>query len=243
MGTAPANPLTMYAAVLSDPSDGQDGERSSWWVEALLRSSAAYVTVEPTILEGRLGESPPDLYRRCWNDARCWREAGLRAGVEQFVLVERVDERTLGLRVVDVASDEPIRLDKVDIGTTGRHDPDLVDRLFFQPGALHLQDVPPGAALRLDHRYEFTPDGELLIDPIAAGKHILEMDAPGHAPLFTSVLVYSGQRTTISSHMTPLDRAPRRIGRWTTWWAMGVVAGGVTALAVTHANGGTAQTP
>jgi hypothetical protein len=225
-----AAPLTVHAAVLSDPEDGAVGASNARQVSAMLRSSAGYDTIDNAILEGRLGESPEALFRRCWNDVRCWREAGLAAGVEQVVLVEAVDDITLGVRVVDVVVDGPIRMGALG-HAAGRIDTVALDRFFFEPGSLVVRGAVPGTRVVLDGRFEFTAGEELSLGVLASGKHSLEMEAPGYAPLFATFMVYPGQTTTISGRLAPLDPPRQRIRRWTTWWAVGLAAGGGAALA------------
>jgi len=232
----------VHAAVLSDPEDGERGLANARQVSAMLRSSAGYDTIDNAVLEGRLGESPETLFRRCWNDVRCWRDAGLTAGVEQVVLVEAVDDLTLGVRVVDVVGDGPIRLGALG-HAAGRIDMAALDRFFFTPGSLRVWDALPGTRVLLDGRYEFTAGEELEIGVLASGKHSLEMEAPGCAPLFATFMVYPGQTTTISGRLTPLDAPRHRLHRWTTWWAVGLVAGGGMALTGSLLSDGTAIDP
>lgn len=226
---ARAAPLTVHAAVLSDPNDGEVGLIAADKVSTLLRSSAGYDTIDNGVLEGRLGEGPDKLFRRCWNDVGCWRSAGLDGGVEQIVLVEVVAEHTLGLRVVDVVGRGPIRMGTF-LQVNGRPDPKALDRFFFEPGSLVLSDLPPGARLLLDGRFEFDPEGTLELTPLASGKHSLEIEAPRHAPLFATVMVYPNQQTQVSGRLPQLQRSRGRMARWTTLWAVGLVATGAAGL-------------
>lgn len=226
-----AAPLTVHVAVLSDPADGEDGAASAAAVASLLRSSGAYDTVAPPLFEGRVGTPPGALFTRCWNDVGCWRDAGRTAGVEQLVLVEHVDAHTLGLRVVDVVGDGPIRKATA-TAAHGRPEPDLVDEVFFGPGSLTVRGLPAAAEVILDGQTRWVPDGALHLDAVAAGKHTLDVSAPGHAPWFASVLVFPDQRTEIESGLSPLDRPPLRTGRWTTWWTGAVLTLGAAGVIV-----------
>jgi hypothetical protein len=232
-------PLPVHAVVLPDPRDGAAGEEIALSVERLLRGSTGYDLLDLDLLQGRVGEDPSQLFERCATDVGCWRVAATAAGVEQVVLVERVDEATLGIRVVDVAATGPFRLDKAALDVRGQAEPELLDRLFFRPGALRIEGAPAEARLVLDGSYELPLPHSLDIAPLASGKHSLDIQSDGSTPLFVTVMVYPDQQTVISAVMTPLDRGGRRrVTRWTTVWALGLAAGGVVALAVeSHAPG------
>jgi hypothetical protein len=69
------------------------------------------------------------------------------------------------------------------------------------------------------------------------------MQAKGFAPLFVTAMVYPGQETDLSAELTPIDRQPNRIGRWTAWWGIGVAVGGAVAVGFGASAGGIAAPP
>lgn len=221
--------LTVHVLVVADPRDGAAGTQTAEATARLLAASGSYDVVDRTVVEGRLGQAPADVFTRCGTDLSCWRAASAAAGVEQVVLVERVDAVTVGIRVVDAVG--PLRMDKGPAHTGGAPDAALLDRLFFDAGGLRLAGAPPGALLRLDGRAQIPLADPTDLVGLPSGKHTIEVEAPGYATLFAAVLVLPDQATELSVALVPIANGPRRLSRWTTWVGVGVLAGGAVGLA------------
>ena len=241
--SAPAwgRPLTVHALVVPDPEGGVDGERAAEIVERLLRSSERYDTLDHSLLEARTGESAAAAYGRCRLQEGCWRQVAARAGVEQVVLVERVDNDVLGVRVVDASERGGVRLGTTAFDQGGAQ---LVDRLFLQPGRLEVGNLPIGAAVMVDGHAVPTPAGTraVQLDPLAAGKHVVEVDAPGHAGLFVSVMVYPDQWTWVSADLAVVEAETRRVP-WGPWVGAALAIGGAVALGLNAGDGGQFAAP
>lgn len=238
---AVAKPLTVHALVVADPAGGDLGRQDAQTVETLLLASQRYDTLDHSLLEARIGESAALVYERCRLQEGCWRALAAQAGVEQVVLVERVDEDVLGVRVVDASAKGGVRL-----GTTGTDagGEELVDRLFLQPGRLEVSNLPEGAAVHVDGHRVATPHGtdRVQVDPLMAGKHLVEVDAPGHAGLFVAVMVYPDQWTWVSADLAVIE-VERRRPVWAPWVGAAVTMGGALALGLTASVGGEAVVP
>ncbi len=234
---APSSALPVHAMVVADPVDGEQGALIAQRVGFLLQTTG-YVVLNTDVLEGRIAETPHDLHRRCQSDPDCWRETGLRAGIEQAVLVDLIDDTTFGLRIVDMGTTMGFRKDKAGL-TAGWPDPGLVERMFQGWGTLQIDGLPETAQVQIDGSAEHpTPHG-LAIDPITAGKHSFDFRAEGYAPLFLTVMIYPDQETAVLAPMAIAEPEVhvRRSGMG--WVAVGLIAGGVTAVAL-GASGGIA---
>lgn len=240
-----AGPLPVHGAVFAEPSDGDEGQRIAESVADLLRHSGSYQVLDAFHLEGRLGEAPGRRFTTCNEDVRCWRRTGEQVGVEQVVLVERVDASHLGIRVLDITGTEGFRRDMAEVGPWGAPDRGLLQQLFFQPGTLRLEGAPEGAVLELDSRVTYElPGGEVEIAPLSAGKHALEITAPGYLPFFSTVMVNPGQTRTVQAELVPplVQRPDRRPWGWVV--ALGLLAAGGTGVGVAAASAmGTVSAP
>jgi hypothetical protein len=225
--------LTVHALVLADPHDGADGLETARAVERRLRDSLAYDLVDPETVASRLGDQPSSLFRTCGDDAGCWRRAAGTMGVEELVLVEQIDVATLGIRVLDTVGDSPFRLDQAPVGPAHLPDGELLQRLFFAPGTLTVRvlDAPTGLRLVVDGSWELPiADGRLDIPAIAAGKHTVEITG-FDVPFFATVMVGPGASVDVE-FTAPASDAPKRVTRWTTWAALGLVTAGAAGLVV-----------
>ena len=136
--------LTVHTGVLADPRDGAAGVEAADVVARLLTGSGAYDVVDPDVLQGRIGESPEGLYTRCGGNAACWRTAARAAGVEQLVLVERVDAKTLGIRVLDTTTEADFRKASAPMGLGAGPDPEVPASLLARD---RLEVIADAAAL------------------------------------------------------------------------------------------------
>lgn len=223
--------VPVHAVVLTDPRDGDGATPFARLVAELLTGSRGFVVVDPDLFEGRVGESPQTLFSRCGGAIDCWRGAAARGGVDQLVLVERVDAALVGIRVVDTTGAGDFRKDTAAVAADGVLDVRLLDRLFFRPGSLRIEGVPEDTVLLLDGRHRFEVPGALALDAVVAGKHTLELRARGRVALFSVVMVYPDQTTTIRPILSPEPRRPSVWTRWTTYFAAGVAVAGATGLA------------
>jgi hypothetical protein len=225
--------LTVHTGVLADPRDGSAGVEAADVVGRLLAGSGAYDVVDPDVLQGRIGESPEGLYARCGGNADCWRTAARAAGVEQLVLVERVDAKTLGIRVLDATTEADFRKASAPMGLGAGPDPEVLDRLFFRSGGIVLVGAPEGARVLLDGWYAVPAADRVELAPIAAGKHTLEISGEGFRTRFLTALVVPGQTAELDAELAPaVAAAPGRWSRWTTWVGAGVLAGAAVTLVV-----------
>ncbi len=236
--SAGAAPLPVHALTVPDPVDADAGEQLAERVAWLL-GTAGYVTISSSVLEGRIGESPAVLRRRCGSDVACWRRAGEAAGLEQVVLIDRVDADTFGVRIVDVGADRGFRQGIAGL-TAGWPEPELVDRLFGGLGALRIDGLPESASVQIDGGPSLPAPFGITIDPVTAGKHTLEFTADAHVPLFMTLMVYPDQQTELSAAMAVEQAPPRK--RKVGWVGLGVVAAAVAAVLVS-ADGGVAGAP
>lgn len=225
---AHAAPLTVHAAVV--PGPGEHVDASGEILSRLLEGSGAYTVVDGNWLEVRLGKPLPDLWASCGSDARCWAVEGRAAGLDQVVLIERIDRDVIGVRVVDVADGSAFRLDKTKASYDGRGEAAIVDRLFFGPGRIRVTGAPIGATVMLDGGYTFrVGDGPLEFE-LAAGKHTVEVGAEGYAARFATVVVVPGAVVPLEAELPALPPRRARIARWTTWYGLALVAGGAAGV-------------
>lgn len=225
---AVAAPLTVHAGVLGVPADGVEG--STEILSRLLEGSGAYTVVDGRWVEMRLGKTLPELWRDCHADAPCWAAQGAAAGLDQLVLIERIDRDVIGVRVVDVAGGGGFRYDKARATYDGRGEAGIVDRLFFGPGRIRVLDAPIGATVMLDGGYTFrVGDGPLEFE-LSAGKHAVEVGADGYLSRFSTVLVVPAKVSDVAGLLLAEPKRRSRLGRWTTYYALVLVAGGAAGV-------------
>lgn len=237
---ASAAPLPVVAVVLPDPGDGPAAARHAQGIASLLGGAGTYRVLDGAVLRDRLGGDADSWYRRCGNNSACWRGSAAEIGIETVVLVEMVDVGVLGLRVLDVGGVGPFRMGTASVGSEAQWS--LVDDLFFRPGAIALSDAPPSARAAVDGGAPVAFDRKLLISPIAAGKHTLEIEADGYAASFLTVLVHPEETLDLAVSLAPVERRSAA-RRWTTWFGVGVVACGLVAVAASAATPAHAVTP
>jgi hypothetical protein len=61
--------------------------------------------------------------------------------------------------------------------------------------------------------------------------------------LFVTVIVVPGAVTHVQASLAPLERGRHRLGRWTTFFGVGLVGGAVAALVAGSEAPGLAQVP
>ena len=225
---AAAAPLTVHAAVLGGPNDHVEG--STEILSRLLEGSGSYTVVDGAWVELRLGKTQAELWGRCRADAGCWASEGASAGLDQVVLIERIDEDAIGVRVVDVVDGAGFRTDKAKATYDGRGEAGIVDRLFFGPGRIQVLDAPAGATVMLDGGYTFRVGQGPLEFELAAGKHAVEVGAEGYLSRFAMVVVVPAQVAEVSGALLATPKRRSRLGRWTTYYAVALVAGGAAGV-------------
>ncbi|MCP4806875.1 MAG: PEGA domain-containing protein [Proteobacteria bacterium] len=241
-----ASPLLVRAAVVIEADEQLSSTtvaRSRTDLVALLEGSGRYQVLSPELAEGRLGHDPAGLPARCLEDEVCWVEAGRSLGVDQLVVVslfpDWVGPRAT-IRVVDVNAEEPIRQLETHLPRNGGAPVDHAQALFFGPGKLVLDVSPAPYELELDgHRYGKVA-GEHVVDPLAAGKHVVRVGAEGHTPQFAAVMVYPDGETRVDILLTQPPPPPHVRVRWGPWAASSLVAGAAVVLLVTRNTPGTA---
>lgn len=221
--SALAGTVPVHSAVLSDPRDGVEGERAAGRVSELLSANGAYNAVSASAVLARTGLSTADLFDKCTTKLPCWRDVGRSAGIDQWVLVERLDSG-LGIRVADIdGTNQDFR--KTVLGPNARLDADAIQPLFFAPGTLILDGAPDRAWVVVDgdYRIPVPKDGELAI---RAGKHAIEIDGDGFRGTSTTLLVIPGAKTLLDAALAP-DRVVRRKRAWAPIVGLVVLAAGV----------------
>lgn len=217
---------TVHVSVVSDPGDGLEGAEAAATLAGRLEQSGTYDVASPSTVEQLTGQDPGGWFSRCGSYVSCWRGAAAGSGLDQLVLVERIDVATYGVRVVDVASDKPFRL-----GTAASPiDESLLDRLFFGMGTVRLVGVPADVRVLLDgapvNAAEFTAP---------AGKHVVEIEAGGRSARWIAVLVVPDERSIVA---VQLDRARATRPRQAVWLALAIAAVGSGLLVVGASAGG-----
>ncbi|MBN2799934.1 MAG: hypothetical protein JXX28_12380 [Deltaproteobacteria bacterium] len=224
-GAALTLPLITHLAVLPDPADGLEGQREASTLSVMLRATGRYSPLAPALLEERLGAPPSLLFQRCWDDAACWRAAGARAELEQLVLVERIDAQHLGLRVVDVQGDGPLRKAVVPSGQLAAV---ALSDLLFAPGALTVRLAPSAREVRVDGETMDLRGGVLSLAQVEPGKHTVETLGPAPSA-FTEVMVYPGAHAVVDLSAQTLPAHPARGG---AWWAASLVGAGLIGATI-----------
>ena len=244
--TVLASPLLVRAAVVFDAYDQMQPatvSRSQTDLVALLEGSGRYQVLSPELAEGRLGHAPGQLQALCGEDASCWVQAGRTLGVDQVVVVslfpDWVGPRAT-LLVVDVNAEEPLRTMETHLPRNGGAPVDHAQDLFFGPGRLVLSVAPEPYRLELDgHSYGLV-SGQHVVDPLAAGKHVVRVGADGHNEQFAAVMVYPDGETRVDIALNRPPPPPHERIRWGPWAAPSLVAGAAVALLVTRGTPGTA---
>lgn len=229
--------LVVHAAVVPEPQDGAQGQLDAERVGLLLQGSGAWMLTDAPLVEARLGRPPGEVLRDCGMVASCWREAARVAGVDVIAMVEHVDETSLGVRFVAAASTGQVQQGLAPVLAGGWPDPVMLERLFLGDGELRLMGLPRGAEVRLNDRAPELVSGEAVYGPLPAGKHGLEVVAPGFEPWFSAVYVPPGQEVRLDVVLAP-ERRVRRVP-WTQVAAgagVAVLGVGLVALA-SHAPG------
>ena len=126
-------------------------------------------------------------------------------GLDQIVFVEQVDDHTVGVRVLDVASGAERR----DLAAfDGQLDADLLDRLFFGAGTVVVTGAPLDARLLLDGR-ALSVVGAARFEALPAGKHTFVLSAEGSEDAFFAVLVRPGAVATVPGGLVARDARPK----------------------------------
>jgi hypothetical protein len=224
---AVAGTLPVHSAVLSDPRDGAEGERAALQVSEILAANGAYNAVSADAVLAHTGLTRADLFAKCGAQLPCWREVGRTAGIDQWVLVERVDAGRLGIRIADIEATN-LEFRRSVLSIDGRLDSNAIEPLFFAAGTLFFDGAPERAWVVVDgdYRIPIPRDGQLAI---RAGKHAIEIDAEGWRATTTTLLVVPGTRTTVVAALAPDTVAHKRVV-----WApvvgvllLGAAAGGI----------------
>ena len=174
----------VHVAVVPVAEDGPDGVVLAGLVRDALEASGRY----------RVAASCDD----------CVATAAGR-GLDQLVFVEQVDVRTVGVRVLDVATGAERR----DLAPfDGALDADLLDRLFFGRGTVVVSGAPPDARLLLDGR-ALAVVGEARFESLPAGKHTFVLSAEGREEAFFAVLVQPDMVVTVPGALRSLNARPK----------------------------------
>ena len=121
------------------------------------------------------------------------------------MFVEQVDVRTVGVRVLDVATGTERR----DLAPfDGALDADLLDRLFFGSGTVVVSGAPPNARLLLDGR-ALAVVGDARFESLPAGKHTFVLSAEGREEAFFAVLVPPDGVVTVPGALPLLNTRPK----------------------------------
>jgi hypothetical protein len=196
-----AGTLPVHSAVLSDPRDGAEGERAALRVSELLAANGAYNAVSADAVLARTGLAPTDLFAKCTTQLSCWRDVGRTAGIDQWVLVERLDTGRLGIRIADIEGGG-LEFRKAVLSANARLDADAIQPLFFAAGTLFFDGAPERAWVVVDgdYRIPIPKDGQLAI---RAGKHAIEIDGDGWLSTSMTLVVIPGTRTLVPSGLLP----------------------------------------
>lgn len=232
VGEALAAPLLAHALVLAEPRDGAVGALSAQRVGFVLAGSGAFRLVDPLFAEARLGRPVAQAVADCHGREACWREVGLAVGAEHLVWVEQIDTTRVGLVVLDLTGEGGMRRDQAALLPGGWPDPRLVERTMLGEGRLRVEALPPRAALRVDGEPVEVARGEQAVEMAwHAGKHAVEVEAPGYRPWHAAVLVPPNGARVVRVELVPDAGPPPRRYAWWAGVALGVAGGLAVGLA------------
>jgi len=240
---AGATSLLVHTLVVAEPRDGEAGLRAAERVGLVLVGTGAARLIDPLFAEARLGRSPAAALADCAGREACWREVGLAVGAERLVWVERVDRDQLGLVTLEVTGEGGLRRERAALLAGEWPDPRLVERLMLGEGALRVEGLPPRAALRVDGVVQSpAPRGEAVeVRGLHAGKHAVEVDAPGFRPWHAAVLVPPDGERALRVELVPAVEVSSGPPRW--WAGVAVGALGGIALGFAARSAGAAGPP
>lgn len=214
--------LPVHTLVLAEPRDAEAGRLAAERVGIVLVGAGGARLIDPLFAEARLGRGPAEALAECAGREACWQEVGAKVGAERIVWVEQIDAQHLGVLALDVQAGAGFRRESAALLPGGWPDPRLVERLVFGEGALAFGRLPPRASVVVDGALRPAPGGgeALVVGGLYAGKHAVEITAPGYATWHAAVMVPAGGARALEVDMVPAAPA---VGR-PRWWAGAAVA-------------------
>jgi hypothetical protein len=229
-GAAEPAPVQAHVWVLTDPDGGV--QVAKWGVDAsALIQTGAWRVVDGDRLAQRVGESADALYRQCYTDVGCWRTVGRHAGIDGIVLVDRLDDDSVGLRVVDVGIEGAFR----QVAGKGGDLPDMVGGLLLGEGTLRVEGLPLDCQITLNDGAPLFV-GKTWETRLPSGKHTLLFQKEGYSPTVDVAMVYTAQTALVYAELEGGSTQAKR--DWVRWVAVAGIGAGLLGVTVAAAAAG-----
>jgi hypothetical protein len=235
-GRARAEDLQKIAVLIvgATPADAEVADNLTEVVIARVAQTRGVQIAGTAEFRKRLGIQSENRARLCLEDAACIATIAVSLGVTKIVsgsVAARDNQFLFSLILRDMNTGEIekriFRLVDGDVDELVAAAQQATSELFVAPpapGRVHVGSEPAGARVSIDEAYVGTTP--LISGNLVAGKHALRVEAAGHFPWSSNVVVPAGSNFEIN--LTPQNLPPRL--QWPT-----TVATGLTALAVATA--------